>query len=129
MKAPSPATPPSESALADTAADARRDDERPRERSNAELALCNAGFVGSLALLGGAYGVLIVAMLVADVSYVLGQSWARAHASPDFWSALLLENPIAVALRDPRIRYSIWLSLISCSLAAILSALVAVPLG
>lgn len=96
---------------------------------NRQLALFNAGFVFSLALLGGTYVILIVAMLLADLTYVLEHSWTRAQASPYFWSALLSDNPIAVALRDPRIRYSIWLSLISCSMAAILSVLVAVPLG
>lgn len=96
---------------------------------NRRLTLFNAGFVLSLAALGGTYVVLIVAMLAADVAYVLTHSWSRAEAAPHFWSALFSENPVAVALRDPRIRYSIWLSLISCSLAAILSSLVAVPLG
>ena len=41
----------------------------------------------------------------------------------------LLENPLTVALADGKIRYSIWLSLISCTLSAILSVWVAVPTG
>jgi molybdate transport system permease protein len=41
----------------------------------------------------------------------------------------LVENPITTALADRKIRYSIWLSLISCTLSAILSVWVAVPTG
>lgn len=117
-------TQPDERAQGDTLTAEDADDRRSRQ-----LALFNTGFVFSLALLGGTYVFLIMAMLAADVSYAVEHSWARAQASPYFWSSLLSENPIALALRDPRIRYSIWLSLISCSLAAILSAMVAVPLG
>ena len=53
---------------------------------------------------------LIVAMLAADASYT----------SPSrLWQAL----------GSPAIRYAVWLSLISCSITAILSVWVAVPLG
>jgi molybdate transport system permease protein len=48
---------------------------------------------------------------------------------PDPWLAMLTANPIVVALADPKIQYSIWLSMISCTLSAILSVAVAVPLG
>jgi molybdate transport system permease protein len=67
-------------------------------------------FYVSLALLGGTYLVLIVAMLVADLFFT----------TPDH----LLE-----ALASPEIQYAIKLSLISCSITAILSLWVAVPLG
>ncbi len=43
--------------------------------------------------------------------------------------ARLLYNPMTLALRKPEIRYSIKLSLISCTLTAILSMWVAVPIG
>src|SRR2546423_2714882 len=60
--------------------------------------------------MGGFYVLLIVSMLVADVlSTTPGHLWA------------LLKN------RD--IRYSIKLSLVSCTITAILSVWVAVPLG
>lgn len=67
-------------------------------------------FVWALAILGSVYVLLIVAMLLADLSYTsTGHLWA------------------ALANRD--IQYSIRLSLISCSLTAIFALWVAVPLG
>jgi molybdate transport system permease protein len=67
-------------------------------------------FLLLLTAIGGSYVVLIVAMLVADLAYT----------TPDH----LLE-----ALDSAPIRYAIFLSLISCSITAILSVWVAVPLG
>jgi molybdate transport system permease protein len=63
-----------------------------------------------LSLLGGLYVALIVALLVADIAFTSPGDIARAFASP-------------------QIRAAIWLSLLSCSTAAILSVWVAVPLG
>jgi molybdate transport system permease protein len=67
-------------------------------------------FYLSLALLGGLYVGLIVALLVADIAYTSAGDLGRAFASPE-------------------IRSAVWLSLLSCSAAAILSVWVAVPLG
>jgi molybdate transport system permease protein len=67
-------------------------------------------FFLALSVLGGTYIVLIVSLLVADASFV----------SP---------GQVASALASPPIRYAVWLSLISCTVTAILSLLVAVPLG
>jgi molybdate transport system permease protein len=67
-------------------------------------------FLAALAVLGGTYVVLIVAMLAADVSFT----------SP---------GHILHALRSEEIRYAVRLSLLSCSITAILSLWVAVPLG
>lgn len=63
-----------------------------------------------LGLLGGTYVILVVAMLLADV---------------------LFTDPanILYAFRDERLRYSIRLTMISCSLTTILCLWVAVPLG
>jgi molybdate transport system permease protein len=69
-----------------------------------------APFYAALAIIGGLYVGLIVAMLVADVSYTSPGHLARALASPE-------------------IRAAVWLSLLSCSASAILSVWVAVPLG
>jgi molybdate transport system permease protein len=41
----------------------------------------------------------------------------------------LMENPVTVALADRKIQYSIWLSLVSCTLSGIFSLWVAVPTG
>lgn len=67
-------------------------------------------FLAVLGVIGGFYVLLIVAMLLADVLYT-----TPGH---------LFE-----ALRSPEIRYAIGLSLISCTITAILSVWVAVPLG
>src|SRR5215213_968151 len=64
----------------------------------------------ALSVIGGLYVFLIVAMLLADASFT----------SP---------GHLAEALRSREIRYAIWLSLISCSVTAILSVWVAVPTG
>lgn len=67
-------------------------------------------FLLALAILGGSYLVLIVAMLLADV----------------FWTS---PGDLLASLQSKEIRYSIWLSLVSCTMAAILSLWVGVPLG
>ncbi len=63
-----------------------------------------------LGLLSGVYILLILAMLAADISFTTPHHLLRALASPE-------------------IRYSIKLSLISCTLTTLLSLWVAVPTG
>jgi molybdate transport system permease protein len=70
----------------------------------------NRVFYLCLALLGGTYVALIVAMLAADLLFT----------SP----AELIE-----ALSSPEIRYAIRLSLVSCTISTLLALWVAVPLG
>jgi molybdate transport system permease protein len=82
-----------------------------------------------LAVIGATYVLLIVSMLLADAVYMIGQTIRAASGSPRPWLAVLSENPIVVALADPNIQHSIWLSLISCTLSAIASVWVAVPTG
>jgi len=67
-------------------------------------------FFACLSILGGVYIVLIIALLLADASFT-----SPGH----LWSALA----------SPEIRYAIKLSLISCTITALLSLWVAVPLG
>jgi molybdate transport system permease protein len=67
-------------------------------------------FLAGLAVLGGTYVLLIVAMVLADVAFI----------SP---------RHMAQALTSREIRYAIQLSLFSCTITAALSLLVAVPLG
>lgn len=88
-------------------------------------------FYATLAAIGGVYLLLIVMMLSADVVYMLRSSEA---VSSDFASehplvASLLNNPIGRALADKDIQYSIWLTLVSCTITTILSLWVAVPIG
>jgi molybdate transport system permease protein len=67
-------------------------------------------FIWALAILGGGYVLLIVAMLAADLFYTSLGDFGRALASP-------------------QIRYAIWFSLASSSVSALLSTIVAVPMG
>lgn len=63
-----------------------------------------------LTLLGGSYLLLIVALVCADLTFTT-------------------PGDLLDALRSPEINYAIKLSLISCSITAILSLWVAVPMG
>jgi molybdate transport system permease protein len=67
-------------------------------------------FYAGLAILGGVYVVLIVALLLAEASFT----------SPDH---------LLAALASPEIRYAIKLSLVSCTMTTILALWSAVPLG
>ena len=70
----------------------------------------DAPFLIALCTLGGLYVLLIAGLLLADASFT-----TPAH----LWEAL----------RNREIRYAIKLSLVSCTITAILSVWVAVPLG
>src|SRR5215203_2782954 len=60
--------------------------------------------------LGGSYIVLILALLAADIAFTSPQHFMDA-------------------LRKPEIQYAIRLTLVTCSISALLSILVATPLG
>jgi len=100
-----------------------------RRRAPRGVAVSDAAFYVAFAIIGGTYVLLIVSMLLADVIYMGVETWetAREAANP-VWTAVA-DNPVTRALADPKIQYSIWLSLISCTLSAILSLWVAVPTG
>jgi molybdate transport system permease protein len=70
----------------------------------------DAPFLVALGVIGGTYALLIVLLVVADFFYT-----TPGH--------------LLSSLRKPEIQYSIKLTLISCSLTALLSLWVAVPLG
>ena len=63
-----------------------------------------------MSVFGVFYLALIIALLVADFRFA---NW----------------SDMSSLLSDPRVRFSIWLSLISCTIAAILSLWVAIPTG
>lgn len=73
-----------------------------------------------MGVIGGSYVLLILLLLVADVAYML-QGSSRQQ--------IIYENPLVQALGTPEIRFSILLSLISCSLSSVISLFVAVPIG
>jgi molybdate transport system permease protein len=77
-------------------------------------------FFAVMGVIGGTYVLLIIMLLVADAAYMFqGSSFHE----------VIFENPMVLALQKPEIRYSIMLSLLSCTLAAIISLFVAVPIG
>jgi molybdate transport system permease protein len=82
----------------------------PTPRSAPHRAGPDWPFFVAFSLLGGIYVLLILAMLLADLSYT----------TPDH---------LLAALASPEIRYSIRLSLISCTITTILALWAAVPLG
>ena len=100
-----------------------------KPRTPGWIAISDGAFYTALAIISGLYVLLIVSMLVADTAYMVEQTWRAAARDPRPWLAALRDNPIVVALADRKIQYSIWLSMISCTLSAVLSLLVAVPLG
>jgi len=86
-----------------------------------------------LGVIGLAYVLLIVAMLAADAAYmvtdrrpqVADAAWSDAHPLLAPW----VNNAIVAALAKPEIRYSVRLSLLSCTATTILSLWIAVPVG
>ena len=75
-------------------------------------------FVAMLAVVGGSYVVLILALLAADLGYLLHDAGGLGT-----WRGAI------VRFLSPEITYATWLSLVSCGITAILSVWVAVPLG
>lgn len=76
----------------------------------AKTSASDTGFIVCLGILGGSYVVLILAMLFADAFFTT-------------------PGDIFDALRKPEIRYAIVLSMVSCTMTAILCLWVAIPLG
>jgi len=89
-----------------------------RPRSERAVTISDAGFYLVLIVISLTYLLLIVSMLAADFAFMARETGSAAG-----------QGPIAAALAEPKIRYSIWLSMTSCTLSAILSLWVAVPLG
>ena len=80
------------------------------ESDGAFRARSDTPFILGLCLLGGAYVLMIVLMVAADLAFTDRES-------------------IMAALATPEIQYSIKLSLISCTISTLLSVWVAVPIG
>lgn len=86
-----------------------------------------------LGVIGGFYVVMLVGILLADVLFMVQSDVHRAIRLPEWleWSRPVMRPLLAMvtALAKPEIRYSLSLTLVSCLLSAILSLIVAVPLG
>lgn len=85
----------------------------------------NAGFFAFMALVCGGYLVLLLALLLADAAYLASDA-SKAGAGQE---KVAQGGPFAQVLADPNIRYSIHLTLVTCTITAVLSLIVAVPLG
>jgi molybdate transport system permease protein len=83
----------------------------------------DAPFFASLVLIGGVYVVFLVGMLVANVVYL------ALPIDGVFAPFGRVVEPIVAALAKSEIQFSIALTLASCFFSAILSVIVAVPLG
>jgi molybdate transport system permease protein len=108
------------------------DDEPHREKPHRVGS--DVPFYLALGIIGGVYVLLILGLIVADVAYIAMGDAESDVAAPEWVGdhpvlAVFIRNPIMRALQMPEIRYSIWLSLISCTITTILSLLVAVPVG
>ena len=97
------------------------DREKPKRRGKRGS---DRGFFIALGLMAGTYVLLIVLMLAADILY-LGVSDSPADTGGG-WPVVAA---FAHVLRSPEIRSAIWLTMLSCTITAILSVFVAVPTG
>lgn len=89
----------------------------------------DAVFLGGLAALGGFYVAALVALMTADVAFL-----ATAGAEPPAPLRLLqpvwnVGHSLVGVFADPAIRHSFALTMISCSITALLALVVAIPLG
>ncbi|NOY41009.1 MAG: ABC transporter permease [Planctomycetes bacterium] len=106
----------------------------PPSKTNPPLHIrSDVPFYVAFIIISSTYLLLLLAMLLADASYMF-QEDSPAVASPEWsaahpWLAVFVNNPIVAALSDDNIQYSIVLSLVSCTITAILSLIVAIPVG
>jgi molybdate transport system permease protein len=100
-----------------------------RKRSPAVIAVSDKLFYVIMAVVGGTYVVMILLLIAADVAYMLQNSFQTDSGGPVSWATILVHNPIIEALNKPEIRYSIILSMISCTISAVLSLFAAVPIS
>ena len=105
----------------------------------------DTGFWATVTLSGGGYIFAIVMLVIAVSGYLVGYEYAALQAAwsgqfsdpalwqgegqPTAWDIWLVESPVGAALAQPEVRYSIWFSLLSCTIAAVCALWVAVPIG
>lgn len=81
-------------------------------------------FILVLSVIGGFYVFLIIAMLVADVAFL-----RPSHSDGTIDALAGMVTRALAPLRTREIRFALRLSLISCTITALLSVLVGVPMG
>jgi len=100
-----------------------------REPSASQIGVSNAIFYALFVVMGGTYVVLIVGMLIADAAYMTEKTFDGITSEGRSLFSVISHNPIATALAYKRIQHSIWLSLISCTMSAVISVMIAIPMG
>jgi molybdate transport system permease protein len=85
-------------------------------------------FLGVLGAVMASYAGLIVLVVGADVLYLVRSTLTALQASNSWWETLL-HNPLITSLGKQEIQYAVRLTLLSCTLTALLSLVVAVPAG
>ena len=84
-------------------------------------------------IIGGTYVVLLVGLLVADLAYLATSSGSEPVQLPAVlaWARPIVQlvRPVLSVLAQPEIQYSVVLTLLSCLATAVLSLIVAVPIG
>ncbi len=100
-----------------------------REPSASQIGISNAVFYALFVVMGGTYVVLIVGMLIADAAYMTEKTFDGITSEGRSLLSVISHNPISTALADKRIQHSIWLSLISCTMSAVISVMIAIPMG
>ena len=68
-------------------------DEMGRPRTAGSLALSDAFFYIALSVIGAAYILLVLSMLIADGVYMISQTVRAAAQSPQPWLAMLKAEP------------------------------------
>lgn len=100
-----------------------------RDLDAKQIAVSNTLFYLVFIVMGGTYVVLIVGMLLADAAYMTEKTFDDLTSEGRSLLSVISHNPIATALADKRIQHSIWLSLISCTMSAVISVMIAIPMG
>lgn len=100
-------------------------EERPPGRSSMAIAASDSGFYLVFGLIGFTYVGLIILLLAADIAYAFRGGAGLGSG----FGAWLAHNPILTAIGQPEIRNSTILTLVSCTVSAILAVWVAVPIG
>jgi molybdate transport system permease protein len=83
-------------------------------------------FLVTLSVIAGTYVLLIVMLIVADITYLGVAGSKTAESGIAGWPII---GAMVSAFRSPEIRNAIELTMISCTITAILSVFVAVPVG
>lgn len=88
-------------------------------------------FIIGLSVIAATYVLLLLGLIVADVAYISKSttSSTKTQQAAEGKAKVGILDRVNAALAEPNIQYSIKLTLVSCAFTAILSVLIAVPIG